>query len=830
MGFIPDSMLKKADATVDHALETGGRSSTTINTDYGVIGDAFFKKAQLDMQIANLKADMGMRKAEMMSNLEIKKAELDLNARQLQINTGFKAAELKALAADRKVGFMEQLTGALGGAASGAMAGYSATGDAKGAMIGGAIGGGLTMMNYQQGGRRGGENAQRTLGHIADLSVQFKGMKDEQTQKDAWAGVLQTGKAITDQLNSARTPQERMAAMDQMEGYLGQVYATGMSMPNANPEKVGSMVSSMRTAMTSQAGLSDDPDKAAQQMKQLRTLVKYQSDERQNDPKAQRAWANDYMRETAADYEEAYGKTMPINMQRQAAYDLSPAVGQAFDKKLDGGAGSFGSIPSHARGTTRTQSSEDGEIGYRNRNNGNADGERTTSFHPSESGMPVEQKPFGQAGPGAIPFRNSVSMDDGGDFKPVRSEMELTDQAGDTVQAMDDITKGKMDAITPEEADDFDRDQSIFENKEVGMKERLIRGFQQGVPFADKIPLLAEGSTLDKMADTAENERLGREPEFSKVDAVARQKAYARHDIKDAESWRQEVNGLLDKSAPDKAPDVRAKNAVRDASYEVVRLENVLAKLPSGYLGELKSRAHAEGIGVEELATASLIVAGGVGGKALGTGAKAANAASKSVIFKKGGELFARIPKIGTVKVTEKTLTAIGVVSGGAAAKLANVAGLDQIDPNVRALTKGKKIGLSDTEAAAVDEFTQSVRDLAYANLMASSGKEPRVQELNDEIKHLMSLSDNPQSRWNKLSDMMDGLKDTARNMAIDFPGGGGSGGGGSKSSKSSAPRPGSAAWRAEKEAEFEWQQEKERRKGRSGKNGSFVPMDFYGN
>lgn len=428
MSFIPKSMLDQADARVDKAMETGARGSTTTHTDYGVIGDAFFKKAQLDLQIAELKGNMATRKAEILSGLEIKKAELDLNARQLQIDAGFKAAEMKALAADRKVGFMEQLTGALGGAASGAMAGYS-VGGPKGAMIGGAIGGGMTMMNYQQGGRRGGENAQRTLGHISTLAVAYKGMKDEQTQKDSMGTILKTGKAIMDEMNSARTPQERLAAMQKMEGFYGEAYATAMQMPGANPEKVGNMVASMRKGFEASTGL--DPETARRDMRQLENLVKYQSDERRHDPKQQRAWANDYMREAGAIYEEEMGKPMPLNMQRQAAFELAPQVGEALDKKLGGSVGSFGSIPSRTReihaggGGTATQATTltEDKPNY----------VPQTPRNPSDAGMPIMED-FGSSSQ-AIPYAPGIKgavMDDGGDFTPVKSEMELTKQGTET--------------------------------------------------------------------------------------------------------------------------------------------------------------------------------------------------------------------------------------------------------------------------------------------------------------------------------------------------------------------------------------------------------------
>ncbi len=580
MGLVPDSMLGQADERVEKAMETGARGQTTTHTDYGVIGDAFFKKAQLDLQIADLHANMGMRKAETMSNLEIQKAKLNLDATSLQIDAGFKAAEMKAMAEDRKVSFAEQLMGTIGGAASGAMAGYAATqspdtvgangqvikgnSGKTGAILGAMTGGGMTMMGYQGGGRRGGEAAQKTLGHISDLSVSYKGMRAEQQQQDAMSGVMKSGKAIMDQLNTAKTPQERLAAMQKMEGFYGEAFQVAMTMPGANPEKAGNMVASMRKGFESASGMGGDPEQNRRNMRQLETLVKYQGDERRNDPKQQRAWANDYMRETASAYEEETGKAMPINMQRKAAYDLSPEIGEALDKKLGGegnttSSGSYGSMPGKNQQVSPS-------------------GRKVLPAPEQEQSTLQQVSPGARSTTGVTPIPNNgnnyqgprgVNMDDDGEFVP-KAEMDLAEKGGEAVEALGGDSEPS------------------FKEKALRMGDKIL-----GYGTEDGKPKLFKG--LGRKADEMEAERTGK--------AVGEEGEGAPQPVKKKEFLQEDkkLNGRLEKQ-PNTEASARGRGAVKVVDRMVATIDK----------GHYPSDSQLKGFG-EKVRTQGMDVGAGAG-------------------------------------------------------------------------------------------------------------------------------------------------------------------------------------------------------------------------
>src|SRR5690606_37069955 len=83
---LPPSLVGQAQSNVDNAMSTGGRGSQTSTTDYTPLANAFMKKAQLDLNIAELHSNNTNMRAEMMSNLDISKANLHMQSAGLALD------------------------------------------------------------------------------------------------------------------------------------------------------------------------------------------------------------------------------------------------------------------------------------------------------------------------------------------------------------------------------------------------------------------------------------------------------------------------------------------------------------------------------------------------------------------------------------------------------------------------------------------------------------------------------------------------------------------------------------------------------------------------
>lgn len=436
----------------DHTMETGGRSQTQTTTNYGVIGDAFFKKSQIDLQIADLRADMGYKKASLLSGLEMQRAQLELDKGKLQLDAAQMAEEQRRWEESQEVSDSEQLLGTLGGVAQGALAGFT-VGGVPGAIAGGAIGGVTTYGSYESGGRAAGQQAQQTLGTIANVATTFKTLRDEQVKKDAWQGIAKTGGDLIAQYNQASTPQEQFQAMQAMDAHIGNVYQQAMSMPGANPEQVGTMVANYRKGLETSLGITGTDAQKRNHFKQLENLVNYQADSRKDNPKTQRAWAMDYLRDSSAIYAEETGKKMPISMGLRNLEQLQPGASKLVTGKQQQSAGTFGQMNPGTNTGGRTTSPSANQVP-----GGGVTPPRTTSTPAPvpERSAPV---PFSNGG---IPFRPlqpsgpGIEMDDGGsaDYTPVSSEQKLTDQ-GTEVAKMGIMDKIKHNmSLSDEEFDE----------------------------------------------------------------------------------------------------------------------------------------------------------------------------------------------------------------------------------------------------------------------------------------------------------------------------------------------------------------------------------------
>ena len=180
--MITKTLKEFASPIISKALATGARSSTTEVTNYGGIGDAMFKKAQLDMNMAQLTNEAAQTMyARNSANIDLKAR----NSLQIVDIERVRQAKHEALVDESKdMGDMEKAMGTLQGIATGATAGFAA-GNVPGAVIGGVAGGAMAAQNYygesvgHEKKRETGMRNQQMMGTVATLATSLRTMHDK---------------------------------------------------------------------------------------------------------------------------------------------------------------------------------------------------------------------------------------------------------------------------------------------------------------------------------------------------------------------------------------------------------------------------------------------------------------------------------------------------------------------------------------------------------------------------------------------------------------------------------------------------------------------------
>ncbi len=515
---LPKSLVGQANANVSQALQTGARGQTTTHTDYGVIGDAFFKKAQMDLQIADLQADMGYKKASLLSGLEMQRASLELESGKLKLTASQMAEEQRRYEESQEVSDSEGLMGALSGAMSGAVAGATVgsvvpgIGTMVGAIGGAAIGGLTTYNSYKQGGRQAGQQAQQTLGTIAGAATTLKGLHQESVREDSWKGIMKSGGDLIAQYNSAQTPQEQYQAQQGLDAHIGEVYQTAMSMPGANPEKVGTMVANYRKGLEASVGMPTNEAARQNQFRQLENTVQYQADPRANDPKQQRAWANDYIKDASAIYEETTGKQMPMSVGMKMAKQMSAQAGRVLEQQVSGGNGAFGSMPvPQSTGGAQTYSpsaSQQATLDTTQREQAPVAAPTPERSLPVGMGGGIPWRPMVASGPG-------IEMDDGGGFQPVKAEQDLAKQGTEVVK-MGVLDKIKHNLSLSDE--EFDAKKApLWEDRNM-----TEDGSEEGAPIK-KVSNYDEFKEMNAEIDQRISEAAGSSPEGTRARGAVKQ-------------------------------------------------------------------------------------------------------------------------------------------------------------------------------------------------------------------------------------------------------------------------------------------------------------------
>lgn len=752
---------------VDKALETGARGSTSVTTNYGVIGDAFFKKANLELGIAELQANMGMEAARLKSGLEMDKARLMLQANEFKINTDLQAFQLEQEAAADQSSPMDVILGAVGGAAQGAAAG--AAFGPKGALIGGIAGGALTGLSYAQGGKRTGDRALQTVGMVANATSVIKGYSDQRKSADTWTGLMGTARDIMGMMQNS---DPSIAAAGREQWAMFQTEAHKVMSPYMNPEQIDSALAGLNDFASKSTPSQSEMDRG----RMFQKVVDFESDPRWTSGSAaeQEDALNEFLDEMDIEYAiQNAGDVMPPDLQMAWAEKLGKSVGvkglgeMVYNQYADDEAIETTSTKQKVSTPQKVSPKKGGSI------QGTAPTPSLDVGQERERALPQptqqQSRPAPEQRTSGIPFRlpegNGVEMDDGMDIftKPVQAEMELQklgEKSAEVYREKEEMEsmQGEQEPLSIKEKIEHNR--SLSEDE---FAERKIPLWEKDVPRNDP-RLKAPAGTKTKERPMAE--------------------AYQANNIESATAVREEVDTLLDQTdvSGDKIAE-RRKTGMRDAMYSLEQLEEAASELPDGYFNELAMRAHAEGLKTTDYATVIAVVGTGVKGKALVGALRKAGGASA---LKAAGAM-------GILGLAENATGTLSKIDA------------DLIQP----ITKGKGYFLSDKEQQAISKFASASRAFVQSQYMGETGEtKMSEQTIVAEMKSFLSFSDSKEERWRKIAGGIDEIRDSARSFHRNYQSGGG---GSTKKSggKSAAPRPGTPAWRAEQEAKLEWEMEK---------------------
>ncbi len=429
---------------VENALKTGARGSTKTVTNYGVVGDAMFKKAQLDLGIAELKGGMAMQATQLMSGLEMDKAKLAQGGIAMRMDHDLKLRDMKMELEANEVGFFEGLMGTIGGAASGAMTGFM-VGGPVGAVVGGVAGGAATATGYATEGRKGGQAAQNMLGTVANAAGVIKGGIQAKKGEDAWKSYLKTGQDLVGMANNMSLPQQQRAeAQGKVDQHLASGFGVLTNDLKMNPEQATSTLKGygdvLRGASGGGAVTSDN-----WQVANMRRAVEATADPRFDDPGQSREALTDFISDTTTNYASAFGgKDMPPDLldnvlkqsgiqSRRGVMDMAGIAAPTATPSEGGGATTAmpkSSVPS----IPRTQQQQN--LGPRDL--------AEHRIQKPQVGSSVRQAPPSFTAPvqtrsgtpwhAPMALGSGVQMDDG--QPPAAAEQKLAAQGADTVKAL----------------------------------------------------------------------------------------------------------------------------------------------------------------------------------------------------------------------------------------------------------------------------------------------------------------------------------------------------------------------------------------------------------
>jgi len=321
---LPQQLVDFTSPIVANALKTGARGKTVTTTDYGVIGDAMFKKAQMDLGIANLQGqlgmeaarlqgNLGMQQASLLSGLEMDKSRMNFDMAKHRIDTNLKLLDLKTQLRENEVGFFEGLFGTIAGAAQGAIGGFIAGGPV-GAVIGGAAGGVATGVGYATEGRRGGEAAKQMLGTVTQGAGLIKQMSQQQQGQDAWQTWSDRAEVLSRFVNGGPdvSPEQRMQAMQMLDNHMKNGMGVLTNDLKMNPQAAAETMQGVMGVYMGNGGGSAGGRSNDWNMNTMRQAVEAKADSRFDDPTQSRQALKEFIAKSQKNYAMAHaGKEMP---------------------------------------------------------------------------------------------------------------------------------------------------------------------------------------------------------------------------------------------------------------------------------------------------------------------------------------------------------------------------------------------------------------------------------------------------------------------------------------------------------------------------------------
>lgn len=456
---LPYALTQFTSPIVDTALKTGGRGETTTLTDYGVIGDAFFKKAQLDLGIAELKGNMAMKSAELQSNLEMDKARLNTSMLQSRMDYDVNLRQLKMELEKNESSVFESVMTGLAGAAMAASIPLT-MGASTPVVIGAAAGGGLLAgMSAAKGGRQAGQSSLNMLNSASVLATSFKQVQGEKVGKDSLNTVLTEGAKWANIINSPGASAGERANAQQQLNQLMANQANAQIQKGVNPEIAFNSVNGMGQLLMGNGSGSSSRTRGggfdANDSWEVRNdaifnkaLASGQLDDPKTAGQAREKLMNDLRVNYATSFSKPGGEAALIpnsllySLVEKSGINEKPGL-MALDSPsgsgvaADGGPVTSRTPQQRRRGASRGPSQVQSGGPLVNPRQG----------QPIQQDAPSFSNPIPQqaARPAQPMLRKSLEMDDGGPPPAAQQEMELAKQGEESVKTLQKMKKEMPD-------------------------------------------------------------------------------------------------------------------------------------------------------------------------------------------------------------------------------------------------------------------------------------------------------------------------------------------------------------------------------------------------
>lgn len=504
---LPNALVNFASPIVETALKTGARGESTTVTDYGVIGDAFFKKAQLDLGIAELKGNMAMQSAKLMADINQDNARMDLSMVQKKMDYDLSLRELRQQLKAEEVSTFEAVMGSISGAATGAAGGFM-VGGPVGAVVGGVAGGGLTAAGYATSGRKGGQAAQQMIGNVANLAVAVKGAAQEKKANDVMSSGMKTAQGFAAIINDLNQPAEaRIEAGRKLDALIGNMQSQLFEVNGGNLENAMKSAQGIKGLVLGQGGSggSGGGSSRAWELANLQLGVKAKGDTRFDDPKLAGQARQEYVDQFRANFASQFGADKEMDPDLLAGLVRSSGINKRRGiMEIDnpgqdvaaGPADQWGNLPMvpEAQAAPRQSNRVRGVSGRTPALQSPQDGESVEQPAPQRS-APVQRR-FASSGP-TQPSGPGLVMDDGGP--------SIT-----SPQAVAPITKQGTETA-----------KILAEQQEKDKPGLLERGFRKIQEITG-----SDGGPVDEYYDKKDAERRARDPKLREANAKESQRLW----------------------------------------------------------------------------------------------------------------------------------------------------------------------------------------------------------------------------------------------------------------------------------------------------------------